>query len=306
MGVARDQPVSDPGFELEQLVARALEEDLGNLDPTSDLTTRWTVPVEARCEARIVAKARGTISGLAAAGAVFRGLDVSLSLDYLAEDGQSVEPGDIVLRIRGRTHPVLIGERSALNFLQHLSGVSTLTRAFASAVEFSPARITDTRKTIPGLRRLEKQAVVHGGGVNHRLGLFDAVLIKENHAAMAGGVGEAVRIARRKAIEENAQNVRVYAEARNLDEVEALLVCVPDRILLDNMELSTLGEAVRRIRSAADPVEIEATGGITLTSVEAVARTGVDFISIGALTHSAPALDLSLLLSGPDDPRVSH
>ena len=301
MSVAQEKPASDPRLELEQLVLRALEEDLGNLDPTSDLTTRWTVPVEARSEARIVAKASGAVSGVDVAGAVFRRLDASLSLDYLAEDGQSVESGDVILRVRGRTHPILIGERPALNFLQHLCGVATLTRAFVSAVEFSGVRITDTRKTIPGLRRLEKLAVVHGGGVNHRLGLFDAVLIKENHAAMAGGIGEAVRIARHQAVVEDAGGVRIYAEARNLEEVDALLACVPDRILLDNMEPAALEEAVRRIRSTPDPIEIEATGGITLTNVKAVARTGVDLISIGALTHSAPALDLSLLLGDTRD-----
>ena len=301
MSAVQEKPASDPRLELEQHVARALEEDLGNLDPVSDLTTRWTVPADARSEARIVAKACGTISGLEVAGAVFHGLDTSLNLDYLAEDGQPVETGDVILRVRGRTHPILIGERSALNFLQHLSGVATSTRAFVAAVEFSQARITDTRKTVPGLRGLEKQAVVHGGGVNHRLGLFDAVLIKENHAAMAGGVGEAVRIARHRAVEENMRDARIYAEARNLDEVDVLLSCGPDRILLDNMEPAALGEAVRRIRSAAAPIEIEATGGITLAKVEEVAHTGVDFISIGALTHSAPALDLSLLLGDTDD-----
>lgn len=301
MSVAQEKPASDPRLELEQLVSRALEEDLGNLDPTSDLTTRWTVPVEARSEARIVAKASGAVSGVDVAGAVFRRLDASLSLDHLAEDGQSVESGDVILRVRGRTQPILIGERPALNFLQHLCGVATLTRAFVSAVEFSEVRITDTRKTIPGLRRLEKLAVVHGGGVNHRLGLFDAVLIKENHAAMAGGIGEAVRIARHQAVVEDAGGVRIYAEARNLEEVDALLACVPDRILLDNMEPAALEEAVRRIRSTPDPIEIEATGGITLTNVKAVARTGVDLISIGALTHSAPALDLSLLLGDTRD-----
>jgi nicotinate-nucleotide pyrophosphorylase (carboxylating) len=296
MSVAHERSISDLELERDQLVARALEEDLGNLDPASDLTTRWTVPAEATSEANIVAKAPGTISGLEVAGAVFRNLDPSLSLCCPTENGQSVDAGDVILRVRGSTHPILIGERPALNFLQHLSGIATLTRTFVSAIESSPAQITDTRKTIPGLRRLEKQAVVHGGGVNHRLGLFDAVLIKENHAAMAGGVGEAVRKARDRAVEEDVRDTRVYAEARNLDEVDELLGAVPDRILLDNMELGTIEAAVKRIRSTIRGVEIEATGGITLTNVKAFAGTGVDFVSIGALTHSAPALDLSLLL----------
>ncbi len=274
----------------------ALVEDLGSLNPESDLTTSWTVPIGTNAEATVVAKASGIISGLDTAAAVFRVLDSELIVSAVVEDADEVAAGDVVLRIRGRAHPILVGERTALNFLQHLSGVATLTRSYVLAVASSHARITDTRKTVPGMRRLEKQAVSHGGGVNHRIGLYDAVLVKENHAALSGGVGAAVRRARLRALEETRSNLKIYAEARDLDEVGELLTDQPDRIMLDNMDVTSTREAVQWIRAVDEAIEIEVTGGITLVNASEVASTGVDLISIGALTHSAPALDLSLLL----------
>ena len=186
---------------------------------------------------------------------------------------------------------LLAGERTALNFLQQLSGVATLTRCYVEALSGTATRITDTRKTTPGWRHLQKWAVRLGGGVNHRMGLYDAVLIKENHAAAAGGVRAAIRAAR-------GQAAPIYVEAENLAEVEEALVDGPDRILLDNMDAPTLRRAVALIRAANPAIEIEATGGYTLATVRAAAAAGVDLVSIGALTHSAPALDLSMLFEG--------
>jgi nicotinate-nucleotide pyrophosphorylase (carboxylating) len=193
-----------------------------------------------------------------------------------------------VLEIEGSASAILTGERTALNFLQRLSGVATLTARCVGAVEGTGARILDTRKTTPGLRALEKAAVAAGGGTNHRAGLYDAILIKENHAAIAGGVGEAVRKARAF-----AADVALEVECRTLDEVDEALAAGAPQILLDNMTLGQLREAVARVGGRA---ELEASGGVTLDTLEEIASTGVDFISVGALTHSAPALDLSLIL----------
>ena len=217
-------------------------------------------------------------------------------------DGDYLAAGDKVLRLRGPAAPILVGERTALNLLQQLSGIASLTRAYVDAVAGTRARITDTRKTTPGLRRLQKEAVRRGGGFNHRFGLHDAVLIKENHARAAGGVVEAVRRARKGAAGLGGARVLVMCEAETLDEVRALVGDGPrgrpDRILLDNMPRASMAECVRFVQSAAADVEIEATGGITLEEVRDVAETEVDWISVGALTHSAAALDLSLLFEG--------
>jgi nicotinate-nucleotide pyrophosphorylase (carboxylating) len=265
-------------------IERALAEDLGD----GDLTTRAVVPEGAQARARIEQRAPGVIAGLGLAQAVFERIDASLRFEPLAAEGEWREPG-VLAEISGAAAAILAGERVALNFLGRLSGVATLTARYVRAVEGTRARILDTRKTTPGLRELEKAAVRAGGGVSHRGGLYDAILVKENHAALAGGVGEATR----RALAAAPEGVTVEVECANLEEVEAAVAAGVRRILLDNMAPPELRRAVEL---AAGRAELEASGGITLDTVRAVAETGVDYISVGALTHSAPALDVSLLL----------
>jgi nicotinate-nucleotide pyrophosphorylase (carboxylating) len=264
-------------------VARALAEDVGD----GDVTTEATVPAGARARALISQKAPGVIFGIALAEQTFRQLDPEVQTERLAEEGRWRDPGP-VLGIEGLARAILTGERTALNFLQRLSGIATLTAAYVRAVEGTGAVILDTRKTTPGLRALEKAAVAAGGGVNHRTGLHDAILIKENHAALAGGVGEAVRRGRAA-----APQLPLEVECRTLEEVDQALAAGAQRILLDNMTLVELRAAVERVGGRA---ELEASGGVTLQTVGEIARTGVNSVSVGALTHSAPALDLSLIL----------
>lgn len=277
------------------IVELALQEDLG--PEGVDLTTAWVVPAQAQASATIIARRPGVLAGLQVAAAVFNRLSPQISCMPRAEDGATLQPGQVLLELAGPARALLTGERTALNFLQRLSGVATLTRSFVEAVAGTQARITDTRKTTPGLRALEKYAVCLGGGVNHRFGLYDAVLIKENHAAAAGGLGQALRLARQGA-RDQGRRVRLMAEARNQDEVRSAATADPDRILLDNMDLGELRQAVHLLRREAPQIEIEATGDVSLSTVRQIAETGVDFISVGALTHSAPALNLSLLFAG--------
>jgi nicotinate-nucleotide pyrophosphorylase (carboxylating) len=266
-----------------EIVARALAEDVG----TGDVTTTATVPEGARARALITQKAPGVVFGLELAEQVFRSLDPQVSFDRLTDEGRWREGGP-VLQIEGSARAILTGERTALNFLQRLSGVATMTARCVRAAEGTGARILDTRKTTPGLRTLEKAAVAAGGGTNHRAGLYDAVLIKENHAAQAGGVGEAVRRAR-----EQAPELLIEVECRNLEEVDEALGAGAPRILLDNMTVAQLRAAVDHVAGRA---ELEASGGVTLETLKEIASTGVQFISVGAITHSAPALDLNLIL----------
>jgi nicotinate-nucleotide pyrophosphorylase (carboxylating) len=271
---------------IEEAVARALAEDLGD----GDVTTEATVPEHARGRAVIIQKAPGVIFGLDAAEETFRSLDADVEVVRLVAEGVWRERGE-VLTIEGRARALLSGERTALNFLQRLSGVATMAARAVQAVEGTSARILDTRKTTPGLRALEKAAVAAGGATNHRAGLYDAILIKENHAALAGGVGAAVRSAR-----QHAPGLPLEVECRSLAEVDEALEAGGAggvRILLDNMAPAQLREAVAHVGRRA---ELEASGGVTLETLRVVAGTGVDFVSLGALTHSAPALDLSLLL----------
>ena len=237
--------------------------------------------------ATVVQKAPGIVYGLDAAEAVFRAVDPAIRVERLTAEGEWREAGP-VLRAEGPARALLAAERTALNFLARLSGVATLTARCVRAVEGTSARILDTRKTTPGLRTLEKAAVRAGGGVNHRAGLYDAVLLKENHAARAGGVGEAVRRARAQ-----AAGLPLEVECRSTAEIDEALEAGAPRILLDNFDVEGLRAAVEHIGGRA---ETEASGGITPETLQAVAATGVDFISLGALTHSAPALDLSLTL----------
>lgn len=278
----RIEPSLDPAL-LDELVARALAEDVGDGDATAEAT----VPANARGLARIRQKAPGVVYGLDLAERAFRALDPTAACVRPVEEGIWREDGP-VLEVRGNTRALLGAERTALNFLGRLSGIATLTASCVREVEGTGARILDTRKTTPGLRMAEKAAVYFGGGTNHRIGLFDEVLIKENHAAAAGGVGEAVRRARAA-----RPDLPVEVEVRDLAELDQALAAGAPRILLDNMDLATMRAAVERTAGRAS---LEASGGVTLERLRKIAETGVDFISIGALTHSAPALDLSLIL----------
>jgi len=269
--------------DLDAIVARALEEDVG----PGDVTTRATVPADARARARITQKQPGVVFGLDAAEATFRALDPDARFTRLTSEGEWREGGP-VLEIDGAAAALLTAERTALNFLQRLSGVATLTARYVEAVAGTGARVLDTRKTTPGLRALEKAAVAAGGGTNHRAGLYDAVLIKENHAAMAGGVAAAVRAARA-----TAPDVPLEVECRDVAEVDEALAAGAPRLLLDNMTPARLREVVERVGGRA---ELEASGGVTLDTIREIGASGVQFVSVGALTHSAPALDLSLLL----------
>ena len=277
--------------EAIHLIDLAIAEDRG----AGDWTTRWTVPARMRVQARIIAKAEGVIAGLAIAQSVFLRLDPRVDFDTAIDDGARVHPGDLVCTIRGPGRAVLTGERVALNFLQRLSGVATLTRKFVDAIEGTGARILDTRKTTPGWRLLEKAAVRAGGGTNHRAGLYDMVMLKENHIAIAGGIAEAVARVR----DQNRAGLPIEVEVRDLAELEQALGAGVERILLDNMSLDMMRAAVKRTRRKADRPLLEASGNMSLERVRAVAETGVDLISVGALTHSAPALDLSLQVGIP-------
>jgi nicotinate-nucleotide pyrophosphorylase (carboxylating) len=269
---------------MADVIERALREDLGD----GDLTTAAVVPQGARARARIEQRAAGVPAGLGVTEAVFRRLDPDLRWRPHAVEGEWREPG-VLAEIVGDAAAILRGERVALNFLGRLSGIATLTARYVRAVEGTGVRILDTRKTTPGMRALEKEAVRAGGGVNHRAGLHDAILVKENHAELAGGVGEAAR----RALAGAPAGVPVEVECATLTDVaEAVEAGVP-RLLLDNMSPGELRRAAELVDGRA---ELEASGGITLDNVRAIAETGVDFISVGALTHSAPSLDVSLLL----------
>ncbi len=276
---------------LERLVDLALEEDVG----PGDWTTEWTVDPGAFGRAVIVAKESLVVAGTQAASLVFHRVEPRVQLTLEVQDGDSLEAGDGLLEIHGPLRGILTGERVALNFLGHLSGVATLTRAYVDAVQGTGARILDTRKTTPGWRFLEKEAVRAGGGENHRLGLHDMVLVKDNHLVAAGGVKAAVERIQKK----NRAGLGVEVEVNTLQELEELLPLGVDRILLDNMELEIMEKAVGRVRALGEtrPL-VEASGNMSLASVRAVAETGVDLISVGALTHSAAGADFSLRVLG--------
>ena len=272
---------------VDELIDRALAEDVG----AGDATTEATVDTGARARATITQKAPGVISGLGVAEAVFRRLDPDASVERLGPEGQWREAGAPVLRVEGSARALLTAERTALNFLGRLSGVATATARAVRAVEQAGggAKILDTRKTTPGFRALEKRAVADGGGVNHRAGLYDAILIKENHAAAAGGVGEAVRRAR-----EHRPDLPVAVEVRDPAEIDEALRAGAPRLLLDNMSPDEIRAAVRQVAGRA---ELEASGGIDEETILVYATIeGLHYVSMGALTHSAPALDLSLAL----------
>lgn len=268
-----------------EALRRALAEDIGS----GDVTTAAIVPENLTASGTVVAKADGIVAGIEVAKAVFALVDPELQVNPHLLDGDAVRAGQPIATVHGRVRSILMAERVALNFMQRMSGIATLTRRFVDAVSGTRAKILDTRKTVPGLRLFDKWAVRLGGGVNHRLGLFDMVLIKENHARAAGSLTEAVRRVR----ERYGRRYAVEVEVRTLAELEETLSLEVDRILLDNMDVPSLREAVGL---TAGRVPLEASGNVTLENVRAIAETGVDYISVGALTHSPKALDISLLL----------
>ena len=271
---------------MQDLIDRALAEDLG----AGDLTSGAVVPPGTVAAARIHQKEPGVLAGLDVARAVFERVDARMRFTATAAEGEWRDGGPVA-SLEGDAASILAAERTALNFLGRLSGTATLTARYVEAVAGTGATILDTRKTTPGLRELEKAAVVAGGGRSHRAGLFDAILVKENHARVAGGVGEAARLA----VAGAPEGVMVEVEVETLAELQEALEAGVTRVLVDNFDLEALRTAVTQARGRA---ALEASGGITLETVRAVAETGVDFISVGALTHSAPALDVSLLVEG--------
>ncbi len=274
-----------------QLIRLALDEDL---DAVGDLTSRALIPVGQQGKAVLVARVSGTQAGLLAATEVFATLDPELQIRPLRSDGSRLQPGDQIAVIEGAVRSMLAGERTALNFLQRLSGIATLTRRYVEAVHGLPAQILDTRKTIPGWRLLEKYAVRQGGGTNHRMGLYDGVLIKDNHLAAQEGGPSALRDAIEKCRAAGPCSLSIEVEVDTLDQLEAALACAPGIVLLDNMSTAQLRQAIARRNAIAPSVKLEASGGVNLDTVRAIAETGVDRISVGALTHSAPALDIAM------------
>jgi nicotinate-nucleotide pyrophosphorylase (carboxylating) len=275
---------------IEQLISRALAEDIGQ----GDITTMATIDNDKNGLAQIIARQGGIISGIEYAKKVFSMVDPDLVFSGDCINGKGVDVNDVVITIEGKVVSILQAERTALNLLAHLSGIATLTAHYAEEIKGTRAKVTDTRKTTPLWRELEKEAVRDGGGLNHRMGLYDMVLIKENHILAAGGISEAVKKCR-EYLSDRKINSKIEVETTNLDQVKEALSANVDQIMLDNMDVSEMKEAVNIIAGKAI---VEASGGISLGKIKAVAEAGVDLISVGALTHSAPVFDLSLLIKG--------
>lgn len=271
-----------PGFDLDRFVGATLAEDLGE---GGDVTSAAVIPEDARFGGVMRSREEIVVAGLPIAEAFFRTLDPDVEIERLVEDGCPAEAGEVLLRLRGKARALLTAERSALNTVQHLSGVATLTRGYVDAIAGTGATLLDTRKTLPGLRVLEKYATRMGGAKNHRMRLDDAAMIKDNHVAVAGGVGEAVRRASAAGIE------RIIVEVDRVDQIEPALAAGATRLLLDNMDPPTLRGAVTLIHGR---VPTEASGGVRLDTIRGIAETGVDFISVGRITQSAPAADIGL------------
>ena len=276
-----------PPFELESLIKAALKEDA----PHGDVTTRVLLEPSLQAQAHVVAKQDLTLAGVAVLRTVYQVLDPAVVVTSAFDDGATLEEGQTFAILQGPAHSILGGERVALNFLQHLSGIATLTARFKAEIRQYPTVLVDTRKTIPGLRRLEKWAVALGGGTNHRMTLSDGVLIKDNHLVLLEAQGTTIREACRKARERLSRQFRICVEVENLKQIEQALDGGADMLLLDNMPPALVREAVDLIKGKA---HIEVSGGVTLENVREYAATGVDSIAIGALTHSAPAVDISL------------
>lgn len=271
-----------PGFDLDSFVRSTLAEDLGE---AGDITSQAVIPAEARFTGVMDSREAIVAAGLPVAEAFFRALDPEVEIEPLVRDGDPVEAGADLLRLSGRARALLTAERSALNIVQHLSGIATLTRRYVEAIAGTGAILLDTRKTIPGLRRLEKYATRMGGAQNHRMGLWDSAMIKDNHVAVAGGVAEAVRRAATAGIGQ------IIVEVDRLDQIEPALAAGATHLLLDNMDVPALREAVALV---ADRVPTEASGGVTLETIRAKAETGVTYVSVGRITQSAPAADIGL------------
>ena len=276
-----------PGFDLNRFVRATLDEDLGAGLPGGghDVTADSVIPADARFAGVMDSRDAIVVAGLPVAAAFFRALDPAMDVEFLAKEGAEVPAGTDLVRLSGAARAMLTAERSALNAVQHLSGIATLTRRYVRAMGDAGCVLLDTRKTLPGLRLLEKYATRMGGAQNHRMGLWDGAMIKDNHVAVAGGVGEAVRRARDAGIE------RIICEVDRLEQIEPALAAGATHLLLDNMDLATLREAVALV---AGRVPSEASGGVTLETIGAIAATGVTFVSVGRLTQSAPAADIGL------------
>jgi nicotinate-nucleotide pyrophosphorylase (carboxylating) len=286
-----------------RLVELALREDFGENPPPNfwyqDLTTMRWIPPGYTGSGAFVARGAGIVAGIPAAALVFGTLDNRVRFEPMISDGQPVKPHDVIARIEGPTSSILGGERTALNFMQYLSGIATLTNQYVQAMNGLPAKILDTRKTLPGWRMLSKYAVRQGGGHNHRMGLYDGILIKDNHLAFAlprykGGIATILRNTRIESFASEFKGIPVEIEVDTLDQFDEALAGKPDIILLDNMPLDIMREAVRRRNANAPDILLEASGGVNLQTVRGIAETGVDRISVGALTHSVTALDIGL------------
>jgi len=275
---------------IKHLIHLALLEDIGK----GDLTSEAVVEDKLSGKAIIVAKQEGILAGLPVAKMVFQMVNPAIVFNTLKQDGERIKKKEKVALVQGKVKSILSAERTALNFLQRLSGIATLTAKYVEKIKGTKAKILDTRKTTPGLRVLEKYAVKMGGGENHRMGLFDMILIKGNHIRAAGGISDAMKRAKSK-----YPRQKIEVEVRNLNELREAIESKPDWIMLDNMKIQQIKKASRMIRSTSLNIKIEASGGINLRNVRRIAQAGVDFISVGALTHSTPALDLSLILIEP-------
>lgn len=278
------------GEALDKLIDSSVQEDVGD----GDHTTLASIPAESLNKARLVVKEEGTVAGVYVAGKVFHHIDPKLKFDVLLQDGTAVKPGDVVFTVAGSARSILTAERLALNFMQRMSGIASYANKLTQLISGSKARLLDTRKTTPGLRMLEKWAVKIGGGENHRFGLFDMILLKDNHIDFAGGIPNAIEAAKRY-LRDCGKNLKIEIETRTLQEVsQAIDAGGVDVIMLDNMQPATMKEAVRLI---AGRCKTEASGNVTESNIREIALCGVDYISVGALTHSVKSLDLSLKAS---------
>lgn len=273
---------------IDELIDLAFAEDIGD----GDATTLSTIPADATGRQQLIVKEEGILAGVEIARRVFEKFDPSLRMEVFIGDGTHVRPGDVAFVVTGPVRSLLQTERTMLNIMQRMSGIATTTHRYQERLAGLKTKVLDTRKTTPGMRLLEKQAVKIGGGANHRIGLFDMILIKDNHTDFAGGIPQAVERAR-EWCRENGKDLRIEQEVRNTDEIRQALQAGVDRIMLDNFSPERTAEAVRLIRSVNPAVEIESSGGITLDTLREYGETGVDFISVGALTHSVKGLDMS-------------
>jgi nicotinate-nucleotide pyrophosphorylase (carboxylating) len=274
-----------------EVIDRAFAEDVRD----GDVTTIWTIPETKQARAEFIARADGVIAGLDVAKWVFERVDGAIVFDARMADGDVIKPGDVMAVVSGSARGLLTAERTALNFLQRMSGIATMTAQFVKEVEGTKARILDTRKTVPGLRVLDKYAVVAGGGVNHRIGLFDMVLLKENHIEAADGIGPAV-MSVRKGMAQDGRTLKVEVEVENLTELEEVLLVGADQVMLDNMSIDEMRQAVERVANFdGQKPALEASGDVSMARVRDIAETGVDYISVGALTHSVKAMNISML-----------